>query len=316
MKKQFDNQSIIEALSTTPPKPSAAPMVEEEPLPDWIKDQIGTPAPPAPVPYHFNDELKRVIAVAIVVKKPLLLQGEPGCGKTQLAQAVAHALQLPLYTFYAKSSSKGQDLLYTYDAIARIYDVQMSSSKATDICNYLKLGPLGKAIAASTQSRSVVLIDEIDKADTDFPNDLLLELDEFEFYIHEADRLRIAGDRSQPPIVFITNNKERSLPDPFLRRCIFYHMEFPDSSTLLKIFEQHSIKSEFHNLAEQFITYLRKKSLQKKPGLSEIIDWLIYHQDSNLETLKTLPNLELLLKTEADAKRSNQLKDEFPIEES
>lgn len=190
-------------------------------------------------PYLPDETLVEAVNLAIALGRPLLLQGEPGCGKTRLAYAVAYVLGLPLEVCPIKSTSKAQDLLYMYDAVNRLYDSQLNDERCRDVRNYIYFGPLGRAIIrAQYGRRSVVLIDEIDKADLDFPNDLLWELDLLEFRVHEASEMFYAVDvEKQPerrPIIFVTNNEEKALPTAFLRRCIFHYLYFPEDNSLLK----------------------------------------------------------------------------------
>jgi MoxR-like ATPase len=261
-------------------------------------------------PYLINSELQKVVDLAIALGRPLLLQGEPGCGKTSLAYAVAYALGLPLEITYIKSTSRAQDLLYTYDAVNRLYDAELKNEKSQKVENYIRLAPLGRAIArAQSGRRSVVLIDEIDKADLDFPNDLLWELDRLEFQVNEALEMRYAvGDRADlRPIVFITHNEEKSLPTAFLRRCIFHYIDFPQEAELEKILEIQKIQNaELGNRAIEVILQLRKLDLSKKPGLSELLDWVGYLEavQTPLEELDRLPNIGALIKQENDRQRA------------
>ena len=276
-------------------------------------------------PYEPESRLVDAVNLSIALGRPLLLQGEPGCGKTRLAYAVAYALGLPIEEGYVKSTSRGQDLLYTYDAVNRLYDAQLGSSGPRDlkgnplsqrIENYVTLGPLGRAIARADvrtdrAQRSVVLIDEIDKADIDFPNDLLLELDLLEFRIAEAPTIRFkAGARADlRPIVIVTHNEESELPSAFLRRCIFHYLEFPKSEELLnQILEIHHPESkELRQEAIEVILRLRGLNLQKKPGLSELIDWVGYLDAvaTPIEELRNLPYADILLKKLHDQSIAN-----------
>ncbi len=265
--------------------------------------------------YKPSAELVRVVDLSIALERPLLLQGEPGCGKTRLAHALAFALGLPLETAFVKSTSRAQDLLYTYDAVRRLYDSQLGAAGpvdkngqplARDPGNYIEFGPLGRAIArAQFGRRSVVLIDEIDKADLDFPNDLLWELDRMEFQVAEAPEKshKAAGVR---PIVIITHNEEKPLPPAFLRRCIYFYVEFPASSEVEEILRLHGVQSSpLAQKAVEIIAELRKKELEKKPGLSELIDWVRYEEarGATSDDLGRLPNREALLKGRADQDR-------------
>jgi MoxR-like ATPase len=263
-------------------------------------------------PYLPDEKLVEVVNLAIALGRPLLLQGEPGCGKTRLAYAVAYALGLPLEESYIKSTSRAQDLLYTYDAVNRLYDAQLGNPKSQDISNYICLGSLGKGIArAQFGGRSVVLIDEIDKADLDFPNDLLWELDRLEFRVNEASEIHYQIDKNKPelrPILFVTHNEEKALPTTFLRRCIFHYVEFPKKEDdLLKILATHQITNQqLSKTAIEVLLELRKLDLSKKPGLSELLDWVGYLQavETPHQQLDELPYLGALLKQEVDRKRA------------
>jgi MoxR-like ATPase len=259
-------------------------------------------------PYLPSPELINAVNLAIFLeKRPLLLKGEPGCGKTRLAQAVAHELGLPYEPWYIKSTSRARDGLYTYDAVRRLHDAQLvrmgeeSKSKVDNLNNYIQLGPLGRAL--ENPQRTVVLIDEIDKADIDFPNDLLRELDEQKFTIEETGKEVKANF---PPIVFVTSNDEKDLPDAFLRRCLFYYIEFPYSQ-LTEIVKAHFPESppDVVEAAVKRFTELRQKMEKGKSGkkvsTSELLDWFaVLHQFPQDEVLKQLeeelPFPEVLLK--------------------
>lgn len=273
-------------------------------------------------PYWPDEALVESVNLAIALGRPLLLQGDPGCGKTRLAYAIAYTLGLPLEEGYIKSTSRAQELIYMYDALNRLYDAQLGEAGdrgedgqplSRDVRNYIKLGPLGRAIArAQYGRRSVVLIDEIDKADLDFPNDLLWELDRLEFSIPEAPQIRYAvGDNPQlRPIVIITHNEEKALPTAFLRRCIFHYLEFPNSeSQLLRIMNlHHQGNEELSKRAIGVLLRLRgsKLDLSKKPGLSELLDWVGYLSavKAPLEELGRLPYLGALLKQQRDQQQA------------
>lgn len=267
--------------------------------------------------YQPSAELARVTDLALALGRPLLLQGEPGCGKTRLAHSVAYALDMPLEVSYIKSTSRAQDLLYTYDAVRRLYDSQLGAEgpKARDgeplarfARNYINLGPLGRAIARAEYGRhSAVLIDEIDKADLDFPNDLLWELDRMEFSVPEAPGLghRAANLR---PFVVITHNEERPLPPAFLRRCVYYYVEFPKTRREIEqILSLHGVKPALSEKSAELINELRNKyeDLNKKPGLTELIDWVRYEEarGATPEQLTNLPDIEAVLKDRADIER-------------
>ncbi|MBW4628667.1 MAG: MoxR family ATPase [Brasilonema octagenarum HA4186-MV1] len=266
--------------------------------------------------YLPDDKLVEAVNLAIALGRPLLLQGEPGCGKTRLAYAVAYALGLPLEVSYIKSTSRAQDLLYTYDAVNRVYDAQLGPEglRSREIKNYICLGPLGRAIARAQYGRhSVVLIDEIDKADLDFPNDLLWELDRLEFRVTEAPDIYYAvGDNpALRPIVFVTHNEEKALPTAFLRRCIFHYVEFPETEELLQqVLATHEISNqELSEKAIEVLLQLRKLDLSKRPGLSELLDWVGYLEavKTPVKELDKLPYLGALLKLESDKKRAMEV---------
>ncbi len=222
--------------------------------------------------YVASRELMDGVNVAIALEKPLLIKGEPGTGKTMLAQAVAQSLGKKLIIWNIKSTTKAQDGLYMYDTIQRLYDGQFGEEGVDDIARYIKLGKLGEAFEAEEQV--VLLIDEIDKADLEFPNDLLWELDQMEFYIHETKRTVKAKHR---PIVIITSNAEKELPDAFLRRCIFHYIDFPDRELMAEIVKTHYPNVE-ENLMQQamdiFYDIRSMRDIRKKPSTSELIDWI------------------------------------------
>jgi MoxR-like ATPase len=261
--------------------------------------------------YLPDDKLKEAVDLAIALGRPLLLQGEPGCGKTRLAYAAAYALGLPLEASYIKSTSRAQDLLYTYDAVNRLYDAQIGEARSKDVKQYIRLGPLGRAIArAQYGRRSVVLIDEIDKADLDFPNDLLWELDRLEFRVTEAPELHyVVGDNpALRPIVFVTHNEEKALPAAFLRRCIFHYIEFPNTEMRLQqvLATQQLANADLSQKAIEVILQLRQLDLSKKPGLSELLDWVGYLEavQTPIAELGRLPSIGALLKQEIDQQRA------------
>ncbi len=222
--------------------------------------------------YVASDELMSSVNIAMALEKPLLIKGEPGTGKTQLAQAVAKALNKQLIIWNIKSTTKAQDGLYLYDTIQRLYDGQFGEEGVDDIARYIKLGKLGEAF--DSEEQVVLLIDEIDKADLEFPNDLLWELDQMEFYISETKKTIRAKHR---PIVIITSNAEKELPDAFLRRCIFHYLVFPDSELMTQIVKVHYPDVEEHLLQEAMDVFYRIrdiKDIRKKPSTSELIDWI------------------------------------------
>ncbi|MDM8515342.1 MoxR family ATPase [Desulfobacterales bacterium HSG16] len=273
-------------------------------------------------PYYPDKTLVGDVNLAIALGRPLLLQGHPGCGKTRLAHAVAFALKLPLEECYIKSTSSARDLLYTYDAVNRLYDAQLGKDspkdengnpRSRDIRNYIHFGPLGKAIIrAQYGRRSVVLIDEIDKADIDFPNDLLLEIDQMEFCVSEASDgmfFKVPEDKPElRPIVFVTHNEEKALPTAFLRRCIFHYIELPEDEQYFQdILKMHDKKDvNLNKKAIDVLIRLRKLDLLKKPGLSELLDWVGYLQavEKPEDELEELPYIGVLLKDRMDQKRA------------
>ena len=222
--------------------------------------------------YIATSELQLAVNAAIRLQKPLLIKGEPGTGKTMLAEQIAEALSLPLIQWHIKSTTKAQQGLYEYDAVSRLRDSQLGDEKVKNISNYIVQGKIWQAFAAEQQS--VLLIDEIDKADIEFPNDLLLELDKMEFYVYETKQLIKAQTR---PIIVITSNNEKELPDAFLRRCFFHYIEFPSPQTMQEIITVHypDIKHELVRQALDIFFDVRKiPGLKKKPSTSELIDWL------------------------------------------
>ncbi len=251
--------------------------------------------------YVVSEELMRAVNISIALQKPLLIKGEPGTGKTMLAQAIATALDKKLIIWNIKSTTKAQDGLYVYDVVQRLYDSQFGSEGVDDIKKYVKLGKLGEAFRADEQV--ILLIDEIDKADLEFPNDLLWELDKMEFYIPETKETVGAKQR---PIVIITSNAEKELPDAFLRRCIFHYIEFPDQELMEEIIKVHFPKVE-ENLLKQVMEafyWIRSLSnIQKKPSTSEVIDWIQALSIGGISTEKIkeqIPFAGVLLKKNED----------------
>ena len=259
--------------------------------------------------YVASEQLMASVNVAIALQKPLLIKGEPGTGKTMLAQAVANALGKKLYIWNIKSTTKAQEGLYVYDTIQRLYDGQFGEERVSDIARYIKLGKLGEAFESEEQV--ILLIDEIDKADLEFPNDLLWELDQMEFYIHETRRTVKAKHR---PIVIITSNAEKELPDAFLRRCIFHYIDFPDKELMEQIVRTHYPDVE-GNLLEQamnvFYQIRTMRDIRKKPSTSELIDWINALQIGGITAdriRKELPFIGVIVKKDEDLETVNQEK--------
>ncbi|PLZ01492.1 ATP-binding protein [Burkholderia sp. WAC0059] len=222
--------------------------------------------------YVATDDLKLAVNAAATLRRPLLIKGEPGTGKTMLAEEVAAALGMPLLQWHIKSTTKAQQGLYEYDAVSRLRDSQLGDARVRDIANYIVKGVLWQAFEADAPT--VLLIDEIDKADIEFPNDLLRELDRMEFYVYETRELVRAKHR---PLVIITSNNEKELPDAFLRRCFFHYISFPDPATMERIVEVHypGIRRELLRAAlESFFELRGVAGLKKKPSTSELLDWL------------------------------------------
>jgi MoxR-like ATPase len=260
--------------------------------------------------YIAPPELKDAVNVAIALEKPLLLKGEPGTGKTRLAEAVAAQLGVPLLTWNIKSTAKAKDGLYVYDTIARLNDARFGDRDIRDIRQYIKFGPLGRSFLA--EQRVVVLIDEIDKADIEFPNDLLHELDRMSFVVDETGDTHAAKQR---PIVIITSNNEKELPDAFLRRCVFHYISFPDEAQMRSIVAVHhpKVEEQLLNTALLRFYWLRKQpDVRKKPSTSEFIDWIAALQRTGVavERLeKEVPFVGLLLKKESDVQQLVNMKD-------
>jgi MoxR-like ATPase len=264
--------------------------------------------------YVATPDLMMAVNAAVTLARPLLIKGEPGTGKTQLAAEIAKSLQRPLFEWHIKSTSKAQQGLYEYDAVSRLRDSQLGEEKVRDIHNYIIKGSLWEAFESAVQP--VLLIDEIDKADIEFPNDLLRELDRMEFFVHETRELVKARHR---PIILITSNNEKELPDAFLRRCFFHYIRFPDAETMEKIVRVHYPDLKKELLAEAlgaFFNVRETPGLRKKPSTSELLDWikLLVAEDIPPEALrgddpkKLIPVLHgALLKNEQDVHLFEQL---------
>ncbi|MHA7915648.1 AAA family ATPase [Alloalcanivorax xenomutans] len=264
--------------------------------------------------YIATKDLQLAVNAAITLERPLLIKGEPGTGKTMLAEELAESLGTELIQWHIKSTTKAQQGLYEYDAVSRLRDSQLGDDRVHDISNYIVKGKLWEAFSA--EKRPVLLIDEIDKADIEFPNDLLLELDKMEFFVYETQERVVAKQR---PIVIITSNNEKELPDAFLRRCFFHYINFPDAQTMMKIVDVHfpDIKQELVSEALEIFFDLRKvPGLKKKPSTSELIDWLklLLADDipddvlRNRDTKKAIPPLYgALVKNEADVQLLERL---------
>jgi MoxR-like ATPase len=251
--------------------------------------------------YLTSPELESAVNCALALERPLLVRGEPGTGKTQLADALARALGLSLIHWPVKSTTKAQDGLYVYDTVQRLYDSRFGDGDVRDIRRYIKLGPLGEAFAS--RDRLVVLIDEVDKADLEFPNDLLHELDRMRFRVAETGDEVVARER---PVVVITSNAEKELPDAFLRRCVFHYIEFPDRELMARIVRVHHPDLS-HKLLDQtlgaFYQLRDVQGLRKRPSTSELIDWIAVLRRAGVESVEldeSLPFLGALLKREQD----------------
>ena len=264
--------------------------------------------------YVVTEDLQVAVNAAITLERPLLVKGEPGTGKTVLALEIADALGAPLIEWHIKSTTKAQHGLYDYDAVARLRDGQLGDERVRDISNYIVRGKLWDAF--DSEARPVVLIDEIDKADIEFPNDLLLELDRMEFYIYETKKTIVARHR---PIVLITSNNEKELPDAFLRRCFFHYITFPDDETMTRIVDVHYPDIKKNLLREALRVFYDVRDvpgLKKKPSTSELLDWLklLVAEDIDAEVLRTSDPAKLipplygaLLKSEQDVQLLERL---------
>ena len=257
--------------------------------------------------YVASDDLRVAVNASIALQRPLLIKGEPGTGKTVLAHEVAKALSAPIIEWHIKSTTKAQQGLYEYDAVSRLRDSQLGDERVKDISNYIKRGKMWEAFTSET--RPILLIDEIDKADIEFPNDLLLELDRMQFYVYETQQTIKAEQR---PIVMITSNNEKELPDAFLRRCFFHYIRFPDRETMTQIVDVHFPDLQRNLLREAlnvFYDIREVPGLKKKPSTSELLDWLklLMVEDMSPESLRSKDSKQLipplhgaLLKNEQD----------------
>lgn len=259
--------------------------------------------------YVASPELMNSVNIAMALKKPLLIKGEPGTGKTMLAEAISASLGMELIIWNIKSTTKAQDGLYVYDTVQRLYDSQFGEANVDDIKKYIKLGKVGEAF--SSEKQVVLLIDEIDKADLEFPNDLLWELDKMEFHIPETKETIRANHR---PIVIITSNAEKELPDAFLRRCIFHFIEFPNAEAMYNIVKLHypDIEQKLLDQAMEAFYWIRSlNDLQKKPSTSELLDWLqamVIGGTDPADVMKDFPFIGTLLKKNQDIDAFNSVK--------
>jgi len=257
--------------------------------------------------YIATEDLRIAVNAAITLERPLLIKGEPGTGKTVLAEEISKALNMPLITWHIKSTTKAQQGLYEYDAITRLRDSQLGDEKVKDVKNYIKQGKLWESFESN--ERPILLIDEIDKADIEFPNDLLQELDRMEFFVYETNETIKAAKR---PVVIITSNNEKELPDAFLRRCFFHYISFPDTSTMEKIVDVHYPKIKSKLVSESLKVFYELRDvpgIKKKPSTSELLDWLklLMNEDIKPEMIREknannlIPPLHgALLKNEQD----------------
>jgi MoxR-like ATPase len=252
--------------------------------------------------YVLSKELEEAVLVAEITERPLLIKGEPGTGKTLLAEYFSAKKLYPIFKWHVKSTSIAKEGLYFYDAVSRLNDSRFGAEqkKVSDVENYIKLGPVG--LAFESEKKSILLIDEIDKADIEFPNDLLLELDQMEFVITETNRVLKAKIR---PLTIITSNNEKELPDAFLRRCIFHYIDFPDFGLMNEIIKSHLPKIDSTLLDDALKTFYKLRridDLKKKPSTSELIDWIkiLVHQGASLKPMEKIPFIGSLIKSEDD----------------
>jgi MoxR-like ATPase len=251
--------------------------------------------------YLTNDALEHAVDCALALERPLLVKGEPGTGKTLLAEAIAETLSLEIIHWPVKSTTRAQDGLYLYDTVQRLYDARFGDGDVKDIRHYIKLGPLGRAFAS--EKRVVLLIDEVDKADLEFPNDLLHELDRMRFVVGETGDEVVAKER---PVVIITSNNEKELPDAFLRRCVFHFIDFPDQELMKRIVRVHHPKIEEELVDQAVVAFYELRDLprlRKRPSTSELVDWIAVLKRAGIgekRFIRELPFLGVLLKKEQD----------------
>ncbi|MGH7436138.1 MAG: AAA family ATPase [Polyangiaceae bacterium] len=256
---------------------------------------VGTPT------YLTNDSLEAAVNCSLALERPLLVKGEPGTGKTLLAQAISQSLGLEMIHWPVKSTTRAHDGLYVYDTVQRLYEARFGDGDVKDIRRYIKLGPLGRAFASS--ERKVLLIDEVDKADLEFPNDLLHELDRMRFVIDETGDEVVATQR---PVVVITSNNEKELPDAFLRRCVFHFIDFPEQELMKRIVKVHHPRVEDQIIDQAVVAFYELRSvprLRKRPSTSELVDWISVLMQSGVgreRLVRELPFLGVLLKKEQD----------------